>query len=41
MLAKGKTQRCEWKFGTNPNIIVHHAEIGWASEEFIAHILSG
>jgi hypothetical protein len=35
VLAKGKTQRCERQFGANLNIVVHHPESRWASEELI------
>jgi hypothetical protein len=32
---EGKTQRCERKFGANPNVVVRHTESGWASAELI------
>ena len=35
VLAKGKTRRCEHKFGNHQDILIRHTESGWATERII------
>jgi hypothetical protein len=35
ILAKGRTQRCEQKFGTHPNVLVSHTDSGWVTENLV------
>jgi hypothetical protein len=35
VLAKGKTPRCETKFGAHQDVLVKHSESGWATENIV------
>jgi hypothetical protein len=35
VLSKGKTPRCERKFGEHPDVCIHHTDSGWATEGLI------
>jgi hypothetical protein len=39
VLAKGKSPRCEHKFGTHPDIVVQHTPSGWATDTIIARYI--
>jgi hypothetical protein len=39
IVAKGKTKRSEAKFGSHPEVIIKHAESGWATENLIVEYI--